>query len=454
MRSFFRSRWRAFAGDRRGNIAIIFALAAIPMVLAIGIVIDYVTAVRARSTLQQAADAAALGASRTAADYLSTNGWTTANLDPAVAAGKTAAQQIFAANVADIAFSSGPTMTPTITAQLGQPIVTTVTASGEVATSLMKIGGFTAVDLATTSSAQAGSNVKFYQFVFLVDVSGSMTIGGTDADNTKLTSTYYNSFKDSTDCPRKSWSSYGQCAFACHDPNNIYPCKSYPDKKARRTTAKSLGIKLKIDYVQSAIDTFLSTVDTAVTSANADATASIYSFASSFNTVATNVTLSAARTSAAAMQIETIDSSNNWGYTYTTSALTSLAAKLTNVGDGTSKTKRKTYVVFLTDGLEDVSGSCSGYGRCTGVSYTTGCAKVKAVNSSLTLVSIEATYPVVTGDTQYNTIVAPYATSMKTAMKTCATGSSWYFAADDGPGIESAMTTVINQITNTLRITQ
>jgi hypothetical protein len=68
-------------------------------------------------------------------------------------------------------------------------------------------------------------------------------------------------------------------------------------------------------------------------------------------------------------------------------------------------------------------------------------------------VSIEAIYPVITGDTQYNSIVAPHSTAMTVAMKSCATSSSWYFAANDGPCIESAMATAINQITNTLRVT-
>src|SRR5690348_16835779 len=46
--------------DRAGNVAMIFALAAIPLLGAIGGAIDYSTAVRARSKLQAVADEAAL----------------------------------------------------------------------------------------------------------------------------------------------------------------------------------------------------------------------------------------------------------------------------------------------------------------------------------------------------------------------------------------------------------
>ncbi len=53
---------RRLPGDRRGNVAIISALAAIPMIVSIGGAIDLSSAYRARSVAQSAADAAALAA--------------------------------------------------------------------------------------------------------------------------------------------------------------------------------------------------------------------------------------------------------------------------------------------------------------------------------------------------------------------------------------------------------
>lgn len=444
----------ALARDTRGSIAVVMALIIVTLLLAAGALADYMRTVADRSTVQKAADAAALAASRSAAKYLDTNGgWTTANIAAAQTLGIATAQTTFTANVADLKFASTPTVDVAMTVTAGQPIVTVVNATASVPTTLMSIAGIRSVDLGASASAQTGSSIKYYQFVFLVDVSGSMTIGGSDSEITKLTGTYNTNFRDSTQCQSKK-TSFTACAFACHDPNNVYPCSSYPDKKTRRVTAGNLSIKLKIDYVKSAISTFLSTVSSAITSSGADAIASIYTFGSQLNTLATGVSIASASTTAASIQIETINPSNNWGYTNTTSALNSLAGKLTNVGDGSSTSKRKTYVVFVTDGLEDTSGSCSIYGRCTGVGYTTGCTKVKAVDSSLVFVSIEATYPTVTGDTQYNTIVAPYTTAMANAMKTCATTSNWYFSADDGPGIETAMTAAVQQITSALRLSK
>lgn len=91
-------------------------------------------------------------------------------------------------------------------------------------------------------------------------------------------------------------------------------------------------------------------------------------------------------------------------------------------------------------------------GRCTGVSYNTGCTKVK--NTGATLISIEATYPVIPGDAQYQTLVAPYATSLQAAMKSCASTSNWYFSAGDGPAITSAMNSALQQVVSGMRISK
>src|SRR5437764_13582735 len=47
--------------DRRGNIAVIFALALLPIMSAIGCTVDYSRATQLRSKLQGAADAASVG---------------------------------------------------------------------------------------------------------------------------------------------------------------------------------------------------------------------------------------------------------------------------------------------------------------------------------------------------------------------------------------------------------
>jgi Flp pilus assembly protein TadG len=52
----------AFKSNRRGNVAVICGLAAVPLVTAIGCVIDYSMASLVKTKLQAAADAASLAA--------------------------------------------------------------------------------------------------------------------------------------------------------------------------------------------------------------------------------------------------------------------------------------------------------------------------------------------------------------------------------------------------------
>ncbi|KJR42075.1 secreted protein, partial [Candidatus Magnetoovum chiemensis] len=55
-------RIRAFRRDKRGNIALLFALTLVPMVYSVGAVIDYTLMTSAKAKLDAAADSAVLAA--------------------------------------------------------------------------------------------------------------------------------------------------------------------------------------------------------------------------------------------------------------------------------------------------------------------------------------------------------------------------------------------------------
>src|SRR5277367_5676477 len=102
-----------FRGNTKGNVAIIFAIACIPILTAIGCAIDYSLAVRMKSKMQSAADAASVGAisqsspGYTAAEAMSGNG--------AVTAGVADATNIFNGNMNNVTGYSGLAVTPTVT---------------------------------------------------------------------------------------------------------------------------------------------------------------------------------------------------------------------------------------------------------------------------------------------------------------------------------------------------
>src|SRR5690348_8268298 len=69
---FLRSQLRAFCSDKGGNIAVIFALASIPIVTGIGAAVDYSRASAIKTSVQAALDAAVLAGARDAS-----SGWAT-----------------------------------------------------------------------------------------------------------------------------------------------------------------------------------------------------------------------------------------------------------------------------------------------------------------------------------------------------------------------------------------
>lgn len=72
-RGIARPLGRRYAGDRRGNVLIIFGLSALPLIGSLGAGVEYLRKVNYRARLDDAADAAAMAAITTARDYISTN---------------------------------------------------------------------------------------------------------------------------------------------------------------------------------------------------------------------------------------------------------------------------------------------------------------------------------------------------------------------------------------------
>lgn len=113
---------RRYAGDRRGNVLIIFGLSALPLIGSLGAGVEYLRKVNYRARLDDAADAAAMAAITTARDYISTNPNNQA--DPtadAITRGKARAEAVFRANAASTL--GALSVTPTINlARSGQDL--------------------------------------------------------------------------------------------------------------------------------------------------------------------------------------------------------------------------------------------------------------------------------------------------------------------------------------------
>jgi Flp pilus assembly protein TadG len=194
--------------NTRGNVAIITALATLPMIAAVGCVIDYTTATMIKTKLQASADAAALAA--------------ISNNSPLIAVAKNMSgsgtvtdttsytENFFNSNLSgspENSGYSGLTSTASVT-KSGMVLTSKVTFSANVPTTFMGIAGFKNVSISGSSTASY-TMYTYIDFYLLLDVSGSMSFPSTAAEQARLMAVNPDNLHGSNGYP-------GGCTFACH----------------------------------------------------------------------------------------------------------------------------------------------------------------------------------------------------------------------------------------------
>ena len=211
---------RKFRGDKSGNIAITFGLAALPIMLAVGAAVDYTVANRTKAALDGYADAAAISAVNQAAMALTNS------------QAKTFATNQFNAQAAMLKKGSVSKVTVKVTTT-GNTRTATLTYTASVPTAFMGMVNVNTIPVGGSSTASSAAPT-YIDFYLLLDNTPSMGVGATPADVTKMV----NNTPD-------------QCAFACHQmdvsPNDYYGL------------AKSLGVTTRIDVVRSATQQLMDT---------------------------------------------------------------------------------------------------------------------------------------------------------------------------------------------------
>jgi hypothetical protein len=145
--------------DCRGNVAITFSLAAVPMMIGVGAALDMVNANRVETLMQGAADAAALGGElsdstdekvlrQIAIDYLNANG---------------------VANAVNTVTSIETGRDPS-TGAFG------VTVKGKIPTRFMLLAGISEIEVGAFAEAERGGNVL--ELAMVLDNTGSMSVNG------------------------------------------------------------------------------------------------------------------------------------------------------------------------------------------------------------------------------------------------------------------------------------
>ena len=147
-----------FARNKHGNVAILFGLAIIPIVLAVGVAVDYGRALMVRERMADAADASALAI----------GSWT--NLTETQMKAK--AQKFFDANYSDS--SAVGTASAVKVSFPGEDIV--VKVSGTVPTTFMRLANVDSIDVGASSTVTRKQ--RKIELALVLDTTGSMDSSG------------------------------------------------------------------------------------------------------------------------------------------------------------------------------------------------------------------------------------------------------------------------------------
>jgi Flp pilus assembly protein TadG len=397
-----------FVSDRNGNIAVIFALALLPLLSFVGAAVDYSLAARARAKLIAALDTAMLVATAKS------------EITKTAAAAQSDAVNTFTGQMSALRMTASA-----VTINVTDSVTTrtaTGTASATVTTYFMGIAGYKTLNLSASSSA-AASLPSYIDFYVLLDNSPSQGIGATTADMTAL----QNATSDS-------------CAFACHDTYTSSTKKTL-QTNSYYALAKTLGIKMRIDLVRDATQSLTDTATASQLVSNQYRMA-VYSMGSDCASVGLTTispltsSLSSVKTAVSAVDLMTIpyNNYNNDMCTDFDGILSSMNTTIPTPGDGSSSSPQK-WLFFVSDGVADYyyPSTCSkttvSGGRCQEPLTTAICDTIKARGVKIAV--LYTSYLAITNNSWYTTYIAPWRSSIGTKMQSCATSGYYYEVSSD-----------------------
>ena len=448
-----------FMKDRSGNVAIITALSALPMIGLFGLCIDYGIAMSNKSKLDAAADAAVVAAITSTRSALATK-------DPdALATGKARALAVFATNVGKINFGEATPPVPTIDLSMGSD-GTTVKAQVAYATSntsqFGRLFGVQSIHLSGTAASMM-SLTQYIQIYLAVDVSQSMGIGATQTDIDKM----YPVLK---------------CAFACH-------LQESPPLPSYETIAHNIPANLRIDVVKSALVTMIDQAQKSTTKP-AQTKIGLYTFESNLTSLTDPPNSDYAGLKAAARVIDLGSSympgrpdtdTSRHADTYAQASLSTGSfsssgqptASLTKIigqsGDGYSEDSPKKYAFILTDGTSDIVDQASvqkitaydpswfksmkDNGVTVSFVYTTyyELYKDNKVNSGLEDNYAQWIYPI--NKTPVGSASSLIDSKIRTGLLNSASDPKWFIEASKGADIAAALNTLLTQAQSPARLT-
>lgn len=434
---------RRFFHDQRGGAAITFAGTGAALLAAVAFGVDYTRMVNLRTQIQSAADAAVLdGVSSSALNRALSNG-------QQVQASKARAAASFSANLAQIGVSMPSSeISGSMNGKTGE-ISLQLDWSTNYNSAFGKSITATSRPLTGTSTAKSATTT-YIEIIALIDASGSMGIGASEADQQAMLAS------DKT----------RNCAFACHVVGT--------DAEARKLK-KSNGdpVQLRFDVVRSAFLDILGRAGS-LNGPSDQVKVSVYKFSNRLTTIQPPTTsISSAVSAVRGMEL---DGAGGAGTNYS-AVMQDLLPLVQSGGDGSSATSRKTFFMLLTDGIaDDVMETADAANYEWGnwspdprwVTFQPSflasgenlqgldaslCSPYKSKNITVLTLNIDYIIPP-NPDWRFQTIRDRLKGSINQNMNACASGANLTFNASAPGSIKQAINTMFDTIVASARLTR
>jgi Flp pilus assembly protein TadG len=476
-----------FLANRRGNVAMMYALMLPVLMFGAGFAIDYTHAMQVQTELDAAADAAVLAA------------LTPSMMQQSNAAAQTAATNLFnaQANAQGSLIAADTVVTVTVTNPNNNSLIRNVAVSYTAANQniFASVLGYSALGIAGSSTAKASlaANIDFYM---LLDNSPSMALPATQAG--------INSMVALT-------SAQGGCAFACHQAstgNGDTSGNAYwnPNKTSQTCTgaqsgssnvgcvqmdnyqvARANSIPLRIDELNSAVTTMMAKAQSTATSStqvpppiyrfaaySLDSTYAIgltklmsltTNFVSGWSTASPNFLLmemysnnnvcstSGSNLCGAAGGVGDVET--NFDTALNSSNMNSTST-MPNPGGGTNTPgdTPQEVLFIVTDGVVDEvnSSTCTQAltgSRCQEPITPALCTAIK--NRGIRIAVLYTTYLPIPSNSWYQDWIAPFQPTISTETQACASTGLFYQAAI-GEDLGAALSNLFEAVTQTAHL--
>jgi len=507
----------AFRSNTRANVAVITAVSAIPLISAIGCVVDYTTAAMIRTKLQAAADAATLAAVSANSPLITTAKGMTGN--GTVSNGSTTATNFYNADLTGTTGYTTSTPTATVT-KSGKTITATLSFSAQVPTFFMGVIGYSNIAISGTSTSSY-TLPTYIDFYLTIDVSGSMSFPSTASEQARLQAVNPDNMTGSNGYP-------GGCTFACHftaqgacsqngNPGQgPYPasgtatnpspggyCQGFIISRLGTTPISFASgnnssngtrvnwtntqvsscptpgttscIQLRADAVGYAVNQLISTANSSEQATNQFRVGlypfivNLYSYFPLTTTLNGSASTAGTINYAAAQLATLLDTGTNAslgsGGTHFENALTSMNNIISTVGTGTSTTNTLPYVFLITDGSQDCqtqwAGSWSGTGSACSPFWNSAttidpsyCTTLK--NRGITIAVLYIPYQTIQNPTNFSNKEDIYANSNIPNIPGAlqnCASPNFYYTANTPTDITNALIAMFEQAVSTAHVT-